>query len=681
VYGGGAITPDVVVKDGELPPFASFLLARNVYSNFAVDYARRHRRAIESIDWRPGPELEGELRDWVVAEKIATAEEAAKASEDLRAFSLLQVRAEILNVVFGQEARHRALAEDDVQLQAALKLFDRAAALQAQRQALGTSEPDTGGASASPARSAAAPAVPAVAPAGAPYQVQLALAKLLAMEGSVEAALSAFEEAERRAPEAPYVHLEHALLLDRIAGDTRLPADRRADSLRRAAASIDAAQRLAPENLDVLRAAGEVYTDLAGVDPAARVPAIAALEAVRRQDPADVPATLSLARLRVEDEPELVVPLLRDFVARVPRQRTAYALLAEALLRSNQDEEAEAVLGEILSIDPASEEARLTLADLQSRRGDHDAALATLRAAPEEQNDEPRLRRGLGWELYWVGLAAEDWDGAVAALTPLLEIEDEATRHQAELLRADAQMRAKRYDAVLAGLQSSGTTPDVERLRAEALYRAGRESEARAALEALAARGDAEAAIAAAQTWQRLSLYGDSIPVLETTVAAHPDSVAAWFLLGAARERTGQRQPAAAALRRSLELQPDFHASLNYLAYILAEAGESLEEALGLAQRAVALEPDNGAYVDSLGFTCYRLGRHEEARGYLERAVRLDPSDPSIHEHLADVYVALHRNEQAREAYRRALELGSDTADEVRRKLAALDGSGDRPRS
>jgi carboxyl-terminal processing protease len=141
VYGGGAITPDVLVKAGELPPFAQLLLARNAYVSFAVDYSRRHRQRIQSTGWRPGPELEQELRDWVVAEKIATAEEAAKASDELRAFSLLQVRAEVLNVVFGQEARHRVLSEGDEQLQAALRLFDRAATMLAQRQALGNPNP------------------------------------------------------------------------------------------------------------------------------------------------------------------------------------------------------------------------------------------------------------------------------------------------------------------------------------------------------------------------------------------------------------------------------------------------------------------------------------------------------------------------------------------------------------
>ena len=99
---------------------------------------------------------------------------------------------------------------------------------------------------------------------------------------------------------------------------------------------------------------------------------------------------------------------------------------------------------------------------------------------------------------------------------------------------------------------------------------------------------------------------------------------------------------------------------------------------VGTAQ--LALEPDNGSYVDSLGWTYYQLGRHEQARSYLERAVRLEPADATLQEHLGDVYVALGQKERAREAYQRALELADDNAEQVRRKLERLQEDALRPR-
>ncbi|MFL6290431.1 MAG: S41 family peptidase [Thermoanaerobaculia bacterium] len=138
VYGGGGITPDVLVKEEELSPFEQFVLARNGYLNFAVDYAARNKSKIKSAQWEPGPEVLDELRAWLVKEKIATDKEVeeAFAQESVRKYSLLQIRAEVLNIPFGQEARHRVLSEGDTQIQSALNLFGKASEMLAQRREL-----------------------------------------------------------------------------------------------------------------------------------------------------------------------------------------------------------------------------------------------------------------------------------------------------------------------------------------------------------------------------------------------------------------------------------------------------------------------------------------------------------------------------------------------------------------
>ena len=136
VYGGGGITPDVVVVDDKLSAAEQFLLARNAFTNFAVDYSRRH--PVKSADWKPGPDALKDFHDWLVHESIATAQEVddALAQPAARDYALLQIRGEMMNIAFGQEARHRALAAGDKQLSAALGLFDRAAALLKERREL-----------------------------------------------------------------------------------------------------------------------------------------------------------------------------------------------------------------------------------------------------------------------------------------------------------------------------------------------------------------------------------------------------------------------------------------------------------------------------------------------------------------------------------------------------------------
>lgn len=134
VYGGGGITPDVVLKDEPLPAFESFLLARNAYFNFAVDYQRRNH--VKAPDWKPEAAVLDEFKRWLVAEKLATDAEitAGFGQKDVPADSLLQVQAAVLNSAFGEEARHRVMASGDRQIQAALGLFGRARELRAQRR-------------------------------------------------------------------------------------------------------------------------------------------------------------------------------------------------------------------------------------------------------------------------------------------------------------------------------------------------------------------------------------------------------------------------------------------------------------------------------------------------------------------------------------------------------------------
>ena len=135
-----------------------------------------------------------------------------------------------------------------------------------------------------------------------------------------------------------------------------------------------------------------------------------------------------------------------------------------------------------------------------------------------------------------------------------------------------------------------------------------------------------------------------------------PDS-AFYFYFGAACERTGDLDRAATLFRKSIELDPDNHAALNYLGYMWAEKGTHLDEALELIQKALELEPDNGAYLDSLGWVLFKLGRTDEALKPLRRAAELEKDDATVLDHLADVLLKLGKRDEAVTTLRRALEV------------------------
>jgi tetratricopeptide (TPR) repeat protein len=70
---------------------------------------------------------------------------------------------------------------------------------------------------------------------------------------------------------------------------------------------------------------------------------------------------------------------------------------------------------------------------------------------------------------------------------------------------------------------------------------------------------------------------------------------------------------------------------------MFAEDGVNLDEALGLIEKALELDPGNGAYLDSLGWVYFKKGMLKESLEELEKAIKLEQNDPTVREHLETV--------------------------------------------
>ena len=99
-----------------------------------------------------------------------------------------------------------------------------------------------------------------------------------------------------------------------------------------------------------------------------------------------------------------------------------------------------------------------------------------------------------------------------------------------------------------------------------------------------------------------------------------------------------------------------------------AEKGVHLDEALELIQKAIKGEPDTGAYIDSLGWVLFKLGRYEEALPHLRRAAELVKDDAVVFDHLAEDLLKLGKRDEAIAQWRRALQAEPDNK-EVAEKI------------
>ena len=130
-----------------------------------------------------------------------------------------------------------------------------------------------------------------------------------------------------------------------------------------------------------------------------------------------------------------------------------------------------------------------------------------------------------------------------------------------------------------------------------------------------------------------------------------------YFDLAAAYERAGDLEKSMALFAQIIKEHPNHHPSLNYLAYMWAERAENLDSALDYVKRALVLDPENGAYLDTLGWIYYQQQAYKAAYRELLRAAEVIPDDPVVTEHLGDVLMQLGRPWEARAYYRISLSL------------------------
>jgi tetratricopeptide (TPR) repeat protein len=153
------------------------------------------------------------------------------------------------------------------------------------------------------------------------------------------------------------------------------------------------------------------------------------------------------------------------------------------------------------------------------------------------------------------------------------------------------------------------------------------------------------------------------------------------FLLGAIFERQKKLDLAEEQFRQVLKENPRNPSTLNYYGYMLADLGVRLDEAADLIERALAEDPANPAYQDSLGWAYFKQNKYPEAEDLLRKAVSRDSHDPTILSHLGDLYSKIGKDDLAESYWQKSLDewhrvlpgqFEPDKFEEVEQKVSAL---------
>lgn len=136
-----------------------------------------------------------------------------------------------------------------------------------------------------------------------------------------------------------------------------------------------------------------------------------------------------------------------------------------------------------------------------------------------------------------------------------------------------------------------------------------------------------------------------------------PENTEVMYLLSSFYLDKDQREDAMLLLKECIAVEAMKHPGCyNSLAYVYAEDNIHLDRALSFVEEALRQEPNNGAYLDTLGWVYYRQGKYEEALVALNKANEVI-EDYIVYDHIGDVYLAMNRHQEAQQYWRLALEL------------------------
>jgi tetratricopeptide (TPR) repeat protein len=349
-----------------------------------------------------------------------------------------------------------------------------------------------------------------------------------------------------------------------------------------------------------------------------------------------------------------------------------YVRLSELYRRLGQFDQAQTSLVRAKQLAPGNLEVLYNQAMLYEDQGRYDDAIKLLTDAiagiksqqsTSENGGNPGALPVLYEQLGRAYRGAQNYPAALETFREMSKLGPDIQK-RAEMLLIDTYRENREIDPAIAetkkALAESPRDPNLTMTLAMLYGEKTDGTDATKLLEGLLQGNetDQQVYIQLAQVQERSKQYEaaeQSAQKAEQMAHAPDDKAVAWFMLGAIYERQKKFDLAEQEFRKVLDQNPNNAQVLNYYGYMLADRGIRLNEATSLIEKAVSQEPNNGAYLDSLGWAYYKQNKLAEAEEYLRKAVDHDSHDPTILSHLGNVYLKLGQNERAAELLERAV--------------------------
>jgi tetratricopeptide (TPR) repeat protein len=366
----------------------------------------------------------------------------------------------------------------------------------------------------------------------------------------------------------------------------------------------------------------------------------------------EIKKTMAEYQLRAERYKD-ALQTYQDLVADDPNDAQSYLRISQIYRQLRDFPKAHEAADKARAIDSMNPEIRLNDAFILQAEGKTSEAIQTLKdllTSTQKRNytaNERQVRAQLLMQLSALYRDADQTDLAVDALRQAADVNpDRATGATIAIVETyrEAHEFSKAQQELDAALKKSSDDRDLRATRATLLADMGKTDQAVSeAKKLLGGKDDREGYLTLAAIYDKAKKFDDmgkALDQAEKLSQNADDRLTIYFQRGAMFERMKKIDLAEQQFQKVLGIDPNNTGALNYLGYMLADRNVRLQEALGHISKAVEKEPENGAYIDSLGWVYFRLGRLDEAEANLRRAVQKTPHDPTVHDHLAETLMA-----------------------------------------
>ena len=158
-----------------------------------------------------------------------------------------------------------------------------------------------------------------------------------------------------------------------------------------------------------------------------------------------------------------------------------------------------------------------------------------------------------------------------------------------------------------------------------------------------------------ADYYKSKSNFYKAIQIYKKIIENHGENNRLLFLYASSLDKMGDWHKAKELLITILKKDPEETYTLNYFAYSLALRDEELDLALNHIKKALSLDPNNGFFLDTLGWVEFKRENYMSAVFYLEKSIMILPRSSEVMDHLGDCYLMLGRTKEAVYEWKKAL--------------------------